>query len=184
MDDMEEFFEEHQSGCLDGFAFASTRYIAFDRQTYGLMIVSIRSGETITMGALKAHDKRVDSKKHNTYGNDWLQTTRLAWGEEILRRYENDPSMIQMIDEAARLFKPEGQQIPSYGVPKHAILLLQAPTRILELQNVITKAALSMSEVEFVEIEDDVRTECKRFGNVKSTHIIMPETRPCEIPHI
>ncbi|MCO5564965.1 hypothetical protein L7F22_018635 [Adiantum nelumboides] len=27
MDDVEEFFEEHQSGCLDAFAFASTSHI-------------------------------------------------------------------------------------------------------------------------------------------------------------
>ncbi|MCO5560729.1 hypothetical protein L7F22_014349 [Adiantum nelumboides] len=57
-DDMEEFFEEHQSGHLDAFAFASTRYFANDRQTYNLMIVSIESGQAITIGALKAHDKR------------------------------------------------------------------------------------------------------------------------------
>ncbi|KAI5061869.1 hypothetical protein GOP47_0022408 [Adiantum capillus-veneris] len=65
MDDMEEFFEEHESGCLDAFAFASTRYFAFDRQTYGLMIASIESGQTITISALKAHDKRgvLDLKK-------------------------------------------------------------------------------------------------------------------------
>ncbi|MCO5605167.1 hypothetical protein L7F22_059347 [Adiantum nelumboides] len=47
----------------------------------------------------------VDSRKHNIYGNDRLQTTILARGEEILRRYANDPSTIQVIDEAALLFK-------------------------------------------------------------------------------
>ncbi|KAH7404548.1 hypothetical protein KP509_15G031000 [Ceratopteris richardii] len=67
----------------------------------------------------------------------------------------------------------DGKQPPFYGVPEHAKTLLQAPTCILELQNVVTKEeALSMSEADFIEIEEDVRIECGRFGTVKSTHIV------------
>ncbi|KAH7292416.1 hypothetical protein KP509_29G067000 [Ceratopteris richardii] len=75
----------------------------------------------------------------------------------------------------------DGERTPFYDVPEHARTLLQPPTRILELQDVITKEeAQLMSEEEFLEIEEDIRLECKRFGTVKSTHIVRAEVRSDE----
>lgn len=71
---------------------------------------------------------------------------------------------------------PDGKEPPFYGIPEYARTLMQAPTRILELQNVISEAeALTLSEAELLEIEEDVRLECVRFGTVKSTHVVKPE---------
>eukprot|EP00252_Welwitschia_mirabilis_P014987 TRINITY_DN3308_c0_g1_i1.p1 TRINITY_DN3308_c0_g1~~TRINITY_DN3308_c0_g1_i1.p1 ORF type:complete len:1007 (-),score=291.58 TRINITY_DN3308_c0_g1_i1:183-3203(-) len=61
---------------------------------------------------------------------------------------------------------------PFYGVPDHAIPLMQQPTRVLELRNVLSKEDLQqMSDAELEEILEDVRLECMRFGTVKSVNI-------------
>eukprot|EP00249_Psilotum_nudum_P015473 c25344_g2_i1 orf=181-1392(-) len=67
-------------------------------------------------------------------------------------------------------------ETPFYGVPEQAKPLLESPTRIVELQNMITEEELSaMSEVEINEFAEDTRIECVRFGTVKSMHIVMPK---------
>ncbi|MCO5563459.1 hypothetical protein L7F22_017101 [Adiantum nelumboides] len=140
-------------------------------------------------GQLKAYHWEITVKNNQIEAFAFLEyldpsvTLKACAGLNGMRLGNKIITVVQATPNAVS--EPEGKQIPSYGVPEHAKPLLQAPTRILELQNVITKAeALSMSEAEFLEIEDDVRTECKRFGNVKSTHIVKPETRPGEIPQI
>lgn len=67
----------------------------------------------------------------------------------------------------------EGGSVPFYGIPEHAKPLMQKPTRVLELKNVLTKEELlQLSEVELEEISEDVRLECTRFGAVKSLNIV------------
>lgn len=67
----------------------------------------------------------------------------------------------------------EGGSIPFYGIPEHAKPLMQKPTQVLELKNVLTKEELlQLSEVELEEISEDVRLECTRFGAVKSLNIV------------
>lgn len=65
----------------------------------------------------------------------------------------------------------KGGITPIYGIPKHAKLLMQDPTWIYGLKNLLTKEELlQLSKVE--EIFEDVHLECTRFGIVKSLNII------------
>ncbi|KAH9287968.1 hypothetical protein KI387_032085 [Taxus chinensis] len=67
----------------------------------------------------------------------------------------------------------EVECLPFYGIPEHAKMLMQKPTRVLKLNNVLTKEdLLEFSEVEIEEISEDVRLECTRFGTVKSVNIV------------
>ncbi|KAL2635598.1 hypothetical protein R1flu_007077 [Riccia fluitans] len=64
-------------------------------------------------------------------------------------------------------------ETPFYGVPEQAKPLLQPPSRILELQNLVTEEEMSvLSKQEVDEITEDIRLECSRFGNVKSMLIV------------
>uniref|UniRef100_A0A0D9VPB4 RRM domain-containing protein n=1 Tax=Leersia perrieri TaxID=77586 RepID=A0A0D9VPB4_9ORYZ len=62
---------------------------------------------------------------------------------------------------------------PFYGIPDSAKSLLEDPTKVLQLKNVIDQEEhflLSKSELE--EILEDVRVECARFGAVKSINVV------------
>uniref|UniRef100_A0A5B6ZS78 RRM domain-containing protein n=1 Tax=Davidia involucrata TaxID=16924 RepID=A0A5B6ZS78_DAVIN len=62
---------------------------------------------------------------------------------------------------------------PFYGMPEHAKLLLEKPTQVLKLKNVLDLEGLSsLSEPELEEILEDVRLECARFGTVKSVNVV------------
>jgi splicing factor U2AF subunit len=62
---------------------------------------------------------------------------------------------------------------PSYEIPEHAKSLLEKPTRVLKLRNMLDPSNLSsLSEPEVEDILEDVRLECARFGTVKSVNII------------
>ncbi|KAI5063011.1 hypothetical protein GOP47_0021558 [Adiantum capillus-veneris] len=140
-------------------------------------------------GQLKAYHWEIAVKNNQIEAFAFLEyldpsvTLKACAGLNGMRLGNKILTVVQATPDAVS--ETDGKQDPFYGVPEHAKTLLRAPTRILELQNVITKAeALSMSEAEFLEIEEDVRTECKRFGTVKSTHIVKPETRLDENPQI
>ncbi|CAN1279192.1 Splicing factor U2AF 65 kDa subunit [Linum perenne] len=67
------------------------------------------------------------------------------------------------------------QAVPdaSIGIPEHAKPLLENPTEVLKLMNVLKAEALpSMSDAEIEEVLEDVRVECARFGAVKSINVI------------
>ncbi|XP_022887178.1 uncharacterized protein LOC111403056 isoform X3 [Olea europaea var. sylvestris] len=64
---------------------------------------------------------------------------------------------------------------PFYGIPEHAKPLLEKPTKVLKLKNVLdSEGLLSLSESEQEEILEDIRLECARFGTVKSVNIVKP----------
>ncbi|XP_024984561.1 splicing factor U2af large subunit B [Cynara cardunculus var. scolymus] len=68
---------------------------------------------------------------------------------------------------------------PFYGTPEHARPLLEEPTQVLKLSNVLDpNSLLSLSEPELEEILEDVRLECTRFGMVKSINIIKQNDNP------
>lgn len=63
--------------------------------------------------------------------------------------------------------------LPFYGIPEHAKPLLERPTQVLKLKNVVNPDDLSsLSEAELEEILEDIRLECTRFGTVKSVNIV------------
>ncbi|KAG8369893.1 hypothetical protein BUALT_Bualt14G0060800 [Buddleja alternifolia] len=65
---------------------------------------------------------------------------------------------------------------PFYGIPEHAKSLLEKPTTVLKLKNVLDpEGLLSLSESELEEILEDIRLECSRFGTVKSVDIVKPK---------
>ncbi|KAM3316345.1 hypothetical protein ACQJBY_034454 [Aegilops geniculata] len=62
---------------------------------------------------------------------------------------------------------------PFYGIPDSAKALLEEPTNVLQLKNVIDQEEfLALSKPELEEILEDVRMECARFGAVKSINIV------------
>ncbi|KAI3469800.1 hypothetical protein Pfo_026463 [Paulownia fortunei] len=66
-------------------------------------------------------------------------------------------------------------KLPFYGIPEHAKPLLEKPTAVLKLKNVLDpEGLLSMSESELEEILEDIRLECSRFGTVKSVNVAKP----------
>ncbi|KAL8260084.1 hypothetical protein R6Q59_028037 [Mikania micrantha] len=78
----------------------------------------------------------------------------------------------------ASLMENHGAQ-PFYGTPVHARPLLEKPTQVLKLNNVLDPHTLpSLSESELEEILEDIRLECARFGMVKSINIIKQNNIP------
>ncbi|KAL7105551.1 hypothetical protein ACP275_07G051700 [Erythranthe tilingii] len=66
-------------------------------------------------------------------------------------------------------------EMPLYRIPKHAKPLLEKPTAVLKLKNVLDpEGLLSMSESELEEILEDIRLESSRFGTVKSVNVAKP----------
>uniref|UniRef100_A0A1D1YVB3 Splicing factor U2AF subunit n=1 Tax=Anthurium amnicola TaxID=1678845 RepID=A0A1D1YVB3_9ARAE len=65
----------------------------------------------------------------------------------------------------ALLGEENAEKPPSYGIPEHVRPLLENPTLVLELKNVL-------SEPELEEILEDIRLECARFGTVKSVNVV------------
>ncbi|KAK4427838.1 Splicing factor U2AF subunit [Sesamum alatum] len=66
-------------------------------------------------------------------------------------------------------------KLPFYGIPEHVKPLLEKPTAVLKLKNVLDpEALLSLSESELEEILEDIRLECSRFGTLKSVNVAKP----------
>ncbi|KAL2921279.1 Splicing factor U2AF 65 kDa subunit [Bienertia sinuspersici] len=62
---------------------------------------------------------------------------------------------------------------PFYGIPEHVKPLLEKPTQVLKLKNVLDERALDLlSETDLEEIVEDVRLECSRFGSVVSINVV------------
>ncbi|KAK3190385.1 hypothetical protein Dsin_029946 [Dipteronia sinensis] len=67
---------------------------------------------------------------------------------------------------------------PFYGIPEHAIPLLEKATQVLKIKNVFNPEGISsLSELEVEEVLEDVRLECARFGSVKSINVVKYEDR-------
>ncbi|KAL0349054.1 UNVERIFIED_CONTAM: Splicing factor U2AF subunit [Sesamum angustifolium] len=79
------------------------------------------------------------------------------------------------------------EKLPFYGIPEHAKPLLEKPTAVLKLKDVLDpEALLSLSESELEEILEDIRLECSRFGTVRSVNVAKPSnsfgnTEACEV---
>ncbi|KAL9249512.1 Splicing factor U2AF 50 kDa subunit-like protein [Drosera capensis] len=70
---------------------------------------------------------------------------------------------------------------PSYKVPEHVLSLLEKPTPVLKLKNVLDPEVMkSLSEAELEEIVEDVKLECARFGAVKSVNVVKSAPLPSE----
>ncbi|KAM0065054.1 putative RNA recognition motif domain, nucleotide-binding alpha-beta plait domain superfamily [Helianthus debilis subsp. tardiflorus] len=75
--------------------------------------------------------------------------------------------------------------LPFYGTPVHAQPLLEKPTQVLKLNNVLDPHSLpSLSESELEEILEDIRLECARFGVVKSINIVKQAEMPTNLETI
>ncbi|KAL6522771.1 hypothetical protein OROHE_016618 [Orobanche hederae] len=66
-------------------------------------------------------------------------------------------------------------KLPFYGIPEHAKPLLEKPTPVLKLKNVLDpEGLLTLSDSEVEDILEDIKLECSRFGTVKSINVIKP----------
>ncbi|KAL8484570.1 hypothetical protein ACS0TY_027032 [Phlomoides rotata] len=64
-------------------------------------------------------------------------------------------------------------KLPIYGIPEHVKPLLEKPTTVVKLKNVLDpESLLSLSESEVEEILQDIKLECSRFGTVKSVNVV------------
>ncbi|GJT31490.1 splicing factor U2af large subunit B [Tanacetum coccineum] len=87
-------------------------------------------------------------------------------------------TVTQATPDASSSVENHGEQ-PSYGTPLQARPLLEIPTQVLKLTNVLDPHSLStLSEPELEEILEDIRLECARFGMVKSINIIKQTDMP------
>ncbi|KAJ0510576.1 putative RNA recognition motif domain, nucleotide-binding alpha-beta plait domain superfamily [Helianthus annuus] len=75
--------------------------------------------------------------------------------------------------------------LPFYGTPVNARPLLEKPTQVLKLNNVLDPHSLpSLSESELEETLEDIRLECARFGVVKSINIVKQAEMPTNLETI
>ncbi|KAK6138754.1 hypothetical protein DH2020_027505 [Rehmannia glutinosa] len=66
-------------------------------------------------------------------------------------------------------------KLPFYEIPEHAKPLLENPTAVVKLKNMLDpEGLLSLSESELEDILEDIRLECSRFGTVKSINVAKP----------
>ncbi|GAB2294383.1 hypothetical protein Dimus_028590 [Dionaea muscipula] len=90
-------------------------------------------------------------------------------GGRVLTVAQAVPNEISMDDSGST---------PSYRIPEHVKPLLQKPTPVLKIKNVLNPETMkSLSEAELEEILEDVRLECARFGSVKSVNVIKNNIR-------
>lgn len=126
-------------------------------------------------GQLKAYRFEVDTDRKPPEAFSFLEyadpscTLKACAGLNGMRLGGRVITVVQATPDASG----EGGSVPFYGIPEHAKPLMQKPTQVLELKNVLTKEELlQLSEVEMEEISEDVRLECTRFGAVKSLNIV------------
>lgn len=80
-------------------------------------------------------------------------------------------TVVQAMPDASPL--ENGGKSPSYGIPEHAKPLLRKPTQVLKIKDVFTVDYLSsLSDMAIQEILEDVRSECARFGTMKSLNVV------------
>ncbi|CAL0328100.1 unnamed protein product [Lupinus luteus] len=80
-------------------------------------------------------------------------------------------TVVQAMPDASPL--ENGGNSPSYGIPEHAKPLLRKPTQVLKIKDVFTVESLSsLSDMAIEEILKDVRSECARFGTIKSLNVV------------
>lgn len=89
-------------------------------------------------------------------------------------------TVVQAMQNASLIANDENS--PSYEIPLHAKPLLEEPTHVLKLKNVIDPQYLSLiSESEFEEMLEDIRLECARFGTVVSVNVVKAQN-PIIVP--
>ncbi|KAJ7547317.1 hypothetical protein O6H91_08G079900 [Diphasiastrum complanatum] len=132
-------------------------------------------------GQLKAYHWEFDRSRHPPAAFAFLEyldpsvTLKACAGLNGMRLGNDILTAVQATPNA--LSEEATAEAPFYGVPEHAKSLLEAPTCILEIENVVTEEELSTLRQEDVnEIMEDVRVECSRFGNVKSLYLLKSAT--------
>ncbi|KAF3457863.1 hypothetical protein FNV43_RR02523 [Rhamnella rubrinervis] len=84
-------------------------------------------------------------------------------------------TVLQAVHGASSVENTEGSSL--YKIPEHAKPLLKQPTQIIKLKNVFNVEDLaSLSEPEIVDIVEDIRLECARFGTLKSINVVKKES--------
>lgn len=104
---------------------------------------------------------------------DHLVTQKACAGLNGMKLGGQVLTVVQATPDAPTL--ENANQLPLYGIPEHAKPLLQNPTGVLKLKNVLDPVGLlSLSEAELEEILEDIRLECARFGTVKAINVVKP----------
>lgn len=130
-------------------------------------------------GQLKAYHWEVATKDNRKESFAFLEyldpsvTLKACAGLNGMRLGNHILTVFQATPNASS--ETERTESPFYGIPEQAKTLLQTPTRVLELQNVISEQEiLTMSDADLEEVAEDIRLECIRFGTVRSMHIVRP----------
>ncbi|XP_075085471.1 uncharacterized protein LOC107806722 [Nicotiana tabacum] len=80
-------------------------------------------------------------------------------------------TVVQAVPDTVLLDKDENT--PLYRIPQHAKPLLEKPTEVLKLKNLVdANVLIFLSEAEVEELLEDIRLECARFGTVKSINVV------------
>ncbi|KAJ9558799.1 hypothetical protein OSB04_013413 [Centaurea solstitialis] len=132
-------------------------------------------------GPLKAYHFEANADLDNSYAfveyADQSVTVKACAGLNGMKLGGQVVTVTQATPDASSM-ENHGDQ-PFYGTPEHARPLLEKPTQVLKLSNVLDPHGLSsLSETELDEILEDVRLECTRFGMVKSINIIKQTDNP------
>ncbi|XP_057858764.2 uncharacterized protein LOC131067664 isoform X2 [Cryptomeria japonica] len=148
------------------------------------LLSSDKVKEIVTaFGQLKAFRLEVDTNETFAFFEyvDQSVTLKACAGLNGMRLGDGIITVVQATPDAS----VEVECLPNYGIPDHAKVLMQKPTRIVKLKNVLTKEELQqLSEEEIEEISEDVRLECTRFGAVKSVNIVRCNSQGDHIKNI
>ncbi|KAK1426406.1 hypothetical protein QVD17_15077 [Tagetes erecta] len=136
---------------------------------------------TSAFGPLKAYHFEDNAHLHSRYAfveyADQSVTLKACAGLNGMKLGGQVLTVTQATPDAS-LVGNQGDQL-FYGTPAHARALLEKPTQVLKLNNVLDPHSLpSLSESELEEIQEDIRLECARFGMVKSINIIKQRNIP------
>ncbi|XP_074320322.1 uncharacterized protein LOC141657094 [Silene latifolia] len=70
-------------------------------------------------------------------------------------------------------FEENFESPPFYGIPEHVKPLLENPTPVLKLSNVLEQKGIELlPDLDLEEILEDIRLECSRFGSVVSINAV------------
>ncbi|CAM6128190.1 unnamed protein product [Calypogeia fissa] len=134
-------------------------------------------------GQLKAYHWEVDNKQQPPQALAFLEykdpraTMAACAGLNGMRLGTGFLTVVQATPDANN--KSASKLAPFYGIPEHAKSLLEPPSCVLELHHLVAAQDVpNMSKEDVEELIEDVRLECIRFGNVKSTHMIHHRSNP------
>lgn len=126
-------------------------------------------------GPLKAfhfkHNADIDASCAFLEYIDHLITPKACAGLNGMKLGGQVLTVVQALPDASSFGNSNDQ--PFYGIPENAKPLLEEPSEILKIKNVLDSEGLSLlSEAEVEEILEDIRLECSRFGTVTAVNIV------------